>query len=318
MDKRKHPLIKIVFSIAFFAAIIHVINKIVAATATLKNTLNAKDGEYYNWRFGNVFYKKQGSGEPILLIHDLMPIGSSSEWDDIVSELSKERTVYSIDLLGCGRSSKPNLTYTNFLYVQLVTDFVKNVIGHKTDVVASGLSGSFVVMACANDENTFEKVMLINPADITSLNQIPSKSSKAIKSLMELPLIGTLAYNVIASRSSIDSLLTEQYFFNPFNVSQAMIDTCYESSHTDSSNGKYLLASILGNYIYFNISHGLKSIRNSILVVAGEDCEHGNKAITEYTSLKSTIKHQVVPETKFLPQYEAPEQLLKMINTFFK
>ena len=316
MDKRKHPLLKIAFLLTFLTAIIHIINRIVATTATLRNTLNSNSGEYYNWRFGNIFYTKQGSGPSLLLIHDLMPISSSAEWESVIGELSQNHTVYTLDLLGCGRSAKPNLTYTNFLYVQLVTDFVKDIIGHKTNVVASGLSGSFAIMACANDENTFGKVMLINPADITSLNQIPTKSSKIIKSLLELPFIGTFAYNVIASRTSIDSMLTEQYFFNPFGISQSMIDSYYEAAHIGNNNGKYLLASILGNYVYFNISHGLRNIENSILIVTGENCEHGNKAILEYTSLKSTIKHETIPQTKFLPQQEAPMHLLALIQTY--
>jgi hypothetical protein len=318
MDKRKHPLLKIAFLLTFLATIIHIINRIVAATAVLKNTLSPDDGEYYNWRFGNIFYTKQGSGTPLLLIHDLMPISSSAEWESVVNDLSQNHTVYTLDLLGCGRSAKPNLTYTNFLYVQLVTDFVKNVIGHKTNVVASGLSGSFVVMACANDKDTFDKVMLINPVDITSLNQIPTKSSKIIKSLLELPFIGTFVYNVIASRTSIDAMLTEQYFFNPFGISQPMIDSCYEAAHIGGSNGKYLLASILGNYVYFNISHGLRNIENSILIVTGENCDHGNKAVPEYASLKATIKHETIPQTKFLPQQENPTQVLNLINSFIK
>ena len=53
-----------------------------------------------------------------------------------------------MDLLGCGCSDRPKITYTNFLYVQLITDFIKAVIKQPTDVLTSGLSGSFAVMAC--------------------------------------------------------------------------------------------------------------------------------------------------------------------------
>ena len=50
----------------------------------------------------------------------------------------RKNTVYTLDLLGCGKSDKPNFTYTNFLYVQLVTDFINNVIGEKADVIVTG------------------------------------------------------------------------------------------------------------------------------------------------------------------------------------
>ena len=318
MGKRKHPLLKIGFLLAFLAGIIYIINKLVSALATLNNISSAKDGEYYNWRFGNIFYKKQGSGSPILLIHDLSPTSSLSEWSSVTDELSKTHTVYSIDLLGCGHSSKPNLTYTNYLYVQLLTDFVKNVIGQKTDVVASGLSGSLVVTACADDNTIFGKVMLITPADIDTLNQIPSKNSKIIKSLLELPLLGTFAYNILTSKSNIEFELTEKQLFNPFTITGSMIDTRYEAAHLGGGNGKYLMSSILGNYIYFNISHGLKSLRKQILIVNGENYENGDKAVAQYVTLKPSIKHKIIPETSFLPQYEAPAQLLKVIQSFFK
>lgn len=37
----------------------------------------------------------------------------------------------------------------------MICDFIRKVIGQKTDVIASGLSGSFVVMACHNEKGTF-------------------------------------------------------------------------------------------------------------------------------------------------------------------
>ena len=317
MSKRKYTLLKIGFSLTFLTVVLHIINKLVSASAVFKNLLNTKSGDYYKWRFGDVFYKKQGSGSPLLLIHHLSPSSSSEEWKSVIKELSQKHTVYAIDLLGCGRSAKPNLTYTNFLYVQLATDFVENVIGQKTDVIASGLSGSFVVMACANNEETFNKVMLINPEDINTLNQIPSKASKFVKNLLDLPLIGTLVYNILTSKSNIELLFTEKYLYNPFSVAQSTIDTYYEAAHTSAGKGKYLLSSIIGKYIYFNISHGLKSINNSLFIVTGADSTNADETIALYTLLNPAFESETIPKTKLLPQQEAPEQLLELIRTFF-
>ena len=54
------------------------------------------------------------------------------------------------------------MTYTNFVYVQVICDFIRNVIGEKTDVIASGFSGSFAVMACRNENALFNKLVLVN------------------------------------------------------------------------------------------------------------------------------------------------------------
>ena len=66
--------------------------------------------------------------------------------------------VYTIDLLGCGRSEKLNMTYTNYLYVQLISDFIKSEIGHRVNVIATGEAASIPVMACANNPELFDPV----------------------------------------------------------------------------------------------------------------------------------------------------------------
>lgn len=71
-----------------------------------------------------------------------MPGASGYEWNAVENQLATEHTVYTIDLLGCGRSEKAEITYTNFVFVQLLCDFVKNVIHEETDIIASGFSGS--------------------------------------------------------------------------------------------------------------------------------------------------------------------------------
>ena len=70
-----------------------------------------------------------------------MPGASGYEWNAVTKELATEHTVYTIDLLGCGRSEKPEITYTNFVFAQLLCDFAKNVIKEETDVIASGFPG---------------------------------------------------------------------------------------------------------------------------------------------------------------------------------
>ena len=70
-------------------------NKFVASSATRKNLLTTKDGDFYDWKQGKVFYTKQGSGSPILLIHDINPASSSYEWNRVIKRLEKNHTVYT-------------------------------------------------------------------------------------------------------------------------------------------------------------------------------------------------------------------------------
>lgn len=317
MKKAKKRLLTSSILITASTAAIYIINKMINASAVFKNLLSPQDNNFYEWRFGNIYYKKSGNGEPILLIHDLNVYGNDYEFSKLTYELEKNHTVYTIDLLGCGRSDKPKITYTNFLYVQLITDFVKNVIKQKTNVIVSGLSSSFVIMTCLNDNNVFEKIMMISPEDLAVLNKTPTKQSKIAKFMLELPIIGTLLYHMIVCKPNVELLFTEKYLFNPFHTEQSYIDTYYESAHKENSNGKYLQSSITGNYVYCNIAHALKEINNSIFILSGEKTEGIQEITALYKSLNSSIESELIEKAKQMPHMENPKKVLEIIDIFF-
>lgn len=90
---------------------------------------------------------KKGNGIPLLFIHDLTVGSSNYEYHRLINNLTEKHEVYSIDLLGYGLSDKPPITYTNNLYEQLISDFIKNVIKRKTSIVVSGESVPFVLLS---------------------------------------------------------------------------------------------------------------------------------------------------------------------------
>ena len=196
------------------AITIHLINKTLIEMATKDSLLNSSEGNYYDWRFGKIYYRKQGNGKPLLLLHDLDAESSGVEWKKVAAILAEKHTVYTVDLLGCGRSEKPNITYTNFLYVQMLTDFIKHIIGEKADVVATGESAAIAVMACGNDENVIGKICMVNPLSLTELAKCPNKRTKTLKFLIEIPIIGTLLYNIIHSREAIDEKFVDKYLYD--------------------------------------------------------------------------------------------------------
>lgn len=293
---------------------IHFLNKFLTFISTVKELLKTDNGYFYEWRFGKVYYTKQGTGTPLLLIHDLTTGSSSYEWNELISRLSKNHTVYAIDLLGCGRSDKPNLTYTNFLYVQLISDFIKNIIGHKTDVIVTGDSAPLIITACSINETIFNKVIMINPMSLYRLNEIPSKRTKLLKFLIETPVLGTLFYHLYALRKNIDDKFVENYFFDPFKVTDTHINHYYEASNL--GDGKYLFASLKGRYTNINIIHALKNINNSFFIIGGAEEKDIKTTIENYTHYNPSIESYVLPKTKHLPQLETPKDLLEQIEIF--
>lgn len=295
---------------------ISLINKLIKISATSKNLLTKSEKNCFHWRFGDIYYTKEGSGKPLLLIHDLDAAASSYEWHRIASILSDKYTVYAIDLLGCGESEKPCLTYTNYLYVQLISDFIKSEIGHRTDVIASGTSCSFVIMACSNTPDLFDRLMLVNPDSINICNQFPGPGSKYYKLFLDFPVIGTLLYHIAFAKSSIRETFINNYYANPKLIKESYIDTYYESAHLGFSP-KSVYACVRCNYVRCSISKALKKIDNSIYIIGGKQKDHIQDILLDYVNCNPAIEYTIIDETKHLPHMEKPAEFLVNVNTFF-
>lgn len=293
-----------------------IINKFIKISATSKNILKEPESHCYHWRFGNIHYTKTGTGKPILLIHDLDASSSSYEWNQIIYHLQKEYTVYAIDLLGCGRSEKPCFTYTNYLYAQLISDFIKSEIGHRTNIIATGGSAALAVMACNNNPEMFDQLMFVNPDSILSCSQIPGKYAKLFKGFLDLPVIGTLLYSIAVSKQALRELFTHKYFYNPYSVEDTYLNFYYEAAHLGSSP-KSVYASVRCNYTKFNIINAIKKIDNSIYLLGGSGVENIKDILNEYTVYNSAIEYSLISATKYLPQLENPMEFIRTVKIFF-
>ena len=98
MKKHRYKLITTGILFTTATAIIHFMNHLISTTAIMKDLLKSTASNYYNWRFGKIYYTKQGTGSPVLLIHDLTIYSSAYEWEALVKQLEKNHTVYCIDL----------------------------------------------------------------------------------------------------------------------------------------------------------------------------------------------------------------------------
>ena len=299
---------------AFSAIFAYIFNKLVVKLAIKNNNLFSSNSNQYSWKHGNIFYSKYGSGSPILLIHDLDAISSEYEWNKIIGPLAMNHTVYTLDLIGCGRSDKPMITYTNYLYVQLISDFVKDIVGLHTDVVATGLSTTFVTMACYQNENLFNNILYINSPSILETMNLPKKSLKLEKKLLEMPLIGSFLFNLIVSKRNIKAIFEKKYFYDKNNISNKLVNIYHEAAHTNDTYSRFLYASIISSFTNVNTSKALGSLNNNIYLIFGDHVENLECRMDEYFEVNSNIETITIPNTKHLPQLENPNDMVTTIE----
>jgi pimeloyl-ACP methyl ester carboxylesterase len=72
-------------------------------------------GQGFTWRGHRVFYREQGAGEPVLLLHGFPT--SSWDWRHVWDELARRYRVIAFDYIGFGFSDKPSEgPYSIFAY----------------------------------------------------------------------------------------------------------------------------------------------------------------------------------------------------------
>lgn len=292
------------------------LNKYIDISAASKNLLGNTPAHTFKWRLGEVSYTKEGAGKPLLLVHDFYLASSGYEWHLAVKLLKKYYTVYTIDLLGFGRSEKPNLTYTNYLYVQLLSDFIRTVIGHRTSIVTTGASASLAVMACSINSELFDKLAFINPEPPSACGQLHGKNTRIYKFILDFPIIGTLLYHIASSRELITQNFIQDFFCSSSSLKPVFIDAYYESAHLGSCP-KAVFSSMECCYTRCNISPALKKIDNSIYILGGTQKPGIKNTIQEYQEINPAVEYTLIPKSKHLPQLEQPEQLVKQLLILF-
>ena len=296
----------------------HVVNRVVYHISTIDNLLYNKDELYYESKFGQVYYTKQGSGTPLLLIHDLNVCSSSYEWNRVIRELSKKNTVYTIDLLGCGCSDKPYLTYTNYLYVQLIEEFIENVVNEKTNIIATGHSSSIALMACNNDSSYINKVILVNPDNLASLTKVSTSNLKIYKYLLYTPIIGTFIFNILVNKNTIRRDFKTDYFYDQTKIKERDIVTYFEASHKNNTHTKYLYSNIKSGYTNANVLNSLNKIDNSIYIIIGSSNPENELNASQYQNLLPSIEILSIDHTKYLPQLEAPDKFSETVSVIIE
>jgi pimeloyl-ACP methyl ester carboxylesterase len=113
---------------------------------------------------GVIAYDKRGLGEPVLLVHGIYPGASHLEYEHNVRSLQQSHTVYAINLLGFGQSDVPRITHTAQMHQHHLRDFIAEVIGKPSHVVASGVSCGIVARLGVYDDPLVRSLVLLSPA----------------------------------------------------------------------------------------------------------------------------------------------------------
>jgi pimeloyl-ACP methyl ester carboxylesterase len=279
----------------------------------LTNLLGGEEGGF-EWRDRRIAFTKHGEGPPILLIHGIHAAAWSYEWRNNIDALARTNTVYTIDLLGFGRSDRPAIRYSARLYIALISDFVSRVIDEPTVLVASSLSGAYAIVLAARDPDRFPAVALIAPSGLVRLNEPVGLGGEAGRLAVDTPIAGTAVFNALVSRPNLRRYLRNAYS-NDSLVTRELVEVYYATSH--QRGARHAPGAFLSGHLNIDVRHALRRLSQPALLVWGEQ---GSIAPVEefrgFRELKRDLEISVLSPAGDLPHDERAEDFNVILSTW--
>jgi len=209
----------------------------------------------YAWKLGEVAFQNLGEGPPLVLLHSFGPGHDAEEWRPAAELLSRSFRVFAPDLLGWGRSDKPPLQYDDEIYIQLIVDFLEDVVRERTAVVAAGLPAAYALQAAVDHPEKVRGLGLVVPSGVNLHGDEPDLKDALVHRLLRLPVLGTSALNLYTSQSAISRYLRREVFASPDLADAGRIEHHYRSSHQPGAHVP--LAAYLSGYLNHGVDEAL-------------------------------------------------------------
>ncbi len=195
-------------------------------TATASQSIEHPQSTYWPWRDQAIHYVVAGDPRgpgaaspeenrpPLLLVHGFG--ASTDHWRKNIQGLQADFQVWAIDLLGFGRSAKPDWQYSGDLWQAQLHDFIAEVIGRPVVLAGNSLGGYAALCVAANHPELTAGLVLLNSAGpFSTPAQTPPRPSnpiaKAIQSLMLQPLPSWLLFQYVRQPATIRRTLQQVY-----------------------------------------------------------------------------------------------------------
>lgn len=254
-------------------------------------------------RSGDAAYVVAGSGPPVLLLHGIGAGNSMLEWEKNFDALREQHTVYALDLLGWGRSDRPNGPYRAEDYVDLIQSFARNVIAQPCAVIASSDSCSYAIEAAAQTPDLFSKLVLVCPSIVPEKTEQSKSESKAILWFFGLPIIGQTVHNFFTSRAAVRSFAERQLYFDKGRVTEALVTRYYNDAHQPGA--RHGLASFISGTMRHDALPAWSRLQQPALLVWGRNTQiNAVETAPEWLALNANADLHVVDHALLLPHVE--------------
>ena len=270
--------------------------------------------QWFRWRGHRIAYTVRGAGSPVLFVHGIHAAAFSYEWRQNVDALARAHTVYTIDLLGFGRSDRPATRYTPNLFLGLLSDFARQVVRAPCALVASSLSAAYAIVLGSRDPGRFPALVLVGPVGVMRLNREPRASGDFARIAVDTPVLGTAVFNGLVSRRSVRDYLERAYADNAL-VTDPLVDAYFTAAHQPGA--KHAPAAFVAQQLNVDVRDALRRLVQPALLAWGEQAVLAPvEEMRGFLALKPDFEPAIFSPAGDLPHDERPAEFNDAVAAF--
>ena len=278
------------------------------------------EARFFDWKYGRIFYKTAGTGHPgppLVFIHGVGAGSSSFMWRKNFDVLARDFRVYAFDLLGFGFSDKPSTApYSADLYVELITDFIREVTGYPANIAASSLGAAYTIRVADEHPELVQSMVLNAPTGADKLNTRPGMSGAAFYGLLQSPVLGTSFYNVMASERSIRDYSRKHLFYDHRRVTNRVVANFYATSHQQGA--QHAIAAFLSGYLNTDTRAAFSRLAQRVMLVWGKQDQ--TTPVAQAVALLEANPRaslEVFDYCRMMPEQEHPDKFNTLVRDAF-
>ncbi len=259
-------------------------------------------------------YEAHGeAGEPVLLIHGIGGGSSLFQYRNNAGALAEAGyRVYSIDLLGFGRSSRPAIRYTQDLHVAQIEAFITS-LGEPVTVVANGLSAAYSIRLAAERPDLVRRLVLISPTGYARLDR-PANEARISDFARFTGFLGTLLYGVLLDEGSQRFFLLDAYV-NESSLTPEVLASYDRNLKVE--NAQWVIFSFISGNLDQPVGAYWPGLEQPTLILWGEEAQTTPPSDAQaFLEARPEAGLVLIDGAKLLPNEDRPERFNREVLDF--
>jgi pimeloyl-ACP methyl ester carboxylesterase len=254
----------------------------------------------------------------LLFLHGFGGGSSAYEWSKVYPAFAWDYRVLAPDLIGWGRSDRPERHYRSQDYINTLIEFIEKTCDRPITAIASSLTAALTVRAAIERPELFKFLILTTPAGLSDFGEDYSRSFFA--QLVSTPLLDKLIYNAgVATAAGILNFLQTRQFARPERVYPELVDAYLASAK--QPNAEYAALSFVRGDLCFDLSKYIPQLTIPTAIIWGQKSQFTGPEIGRRLAAlnPNAIKaFQEIPEVGLTPQLELPGVTIGLIRKYLQ